>query len=117
MLEGLPLRRGKNHLEARMLHTLYAYNSHYAAVGAIWWWPRDSRLCVVDIDGTVTISDKRGLLASSFVGAARCVCVRACVRACVRVCACARVRVHLRVCMCICVCVCMCMCMCMCVCV
>jgi hypothetical protein len=70
-LEGLPLRRGRNHLEARILHTLYAYNSHYAAVGAIWWWPRDSRLCVVDIDGTVTISDKRGLIASSFVGAAR----------------------------------------------
>ena len=69
-LERLPLRRGKNHLEARILHSLYAYNSHYAAVGAIWWWPQDSRVCVMDIDGTVTISDKRGLLASSFVGAA-----------------------------------------------
>jgi len=70
-LEQLPLRRGKNHLEARILHSLYAYNSHYAALGAIWWWPKDSRVCVMDIDGTVTISDKRGLLASSFMGAAK----------------------------------------------
>ena len=71
VLEGLPLRSGQNHLEARILHSLYAFNSHFAAVGSIWWWPRDSRVCVVDIDGTVTISDKRGLLASSFIGAAR----------------------------------------------
>ncbi len=71
VLEKLPLRRGKNHLEARILHSLYAYNSHYAAEAAIWWWPQESKVCVVDIDGTVTISDKRGLIASSFVGAAR----------------------------------------------
>jgi hypothetical protein len=60
VLESLPLRPGKNHLEARILHSLYAFNSFLGAEGAIWWWPCEARVCVVDIDGTVTISDKRG---------------------------------------------------------
>jgi hypothetical protein len=62
VLLSLPLARGRNRMEFRVLDN--SSGDRIGVVADLWLWDATDRIVVVDVDGTITKSDVRGLVAS-----------------------------------------------------
>ena len=65
LLLSLPLARGRNRMEFRVLDS--ASGDRVGAVADLWLWHAGEKVVVVDVDGTITKSDVRGLVVSPSV--------------------------------------------------
>jgi len=62
VLLSLPLNRGRNRMEFRVLD--HASGDRIGVFADLWLWHASDKIVVVDVDGTITKSDVRGLVAS-----------------------------------------------------